>query len=266
MNKRYAVQDIDGGWRGFNITDTITNTTTTCTWAWFGANTNMSKTWDFADTGELMEVERDRFNDFRQALHQDDSFANLQLLMNRRLEQWHAETENKGITEHSLHQVCWSCWDANTSENFTITSDIHYGFDVPWSRRFRYYHNPILSKIARVMGPVIDRLDKILKFNRSAEEIQMEKAQKKAEKLLRVWLTEDEYRYLNSPEGMEIVQEDEIYIVKRKGAMVEAKKEEAKYCVISKDHVAEADETLTKIMMIKTDINHFKKKAQRYGS
>lgn len=263
---RWRIQD-GGSWRdGFTVTDVTSGATTNIDYAFLGTNTTSSATWDFAPLGEMQEVDWQQFSEFRQRLHQDDNFVSQQVMMNRRQRIWHDQTMGSGTTFAGLHHVWRECLDTTDGQRFWITSDVRYGRNVPpMLARLHYRIDPLFRQIRWATRRYKERINKILKLNRSPEEILAEAAQRKSEQLLREWLSEKEYHTLMKLGELEIYNDDEIYIIKKNPqATVTVKKDgkEDEFCLITKEMgYCAGDVLLTKIMMLKTDPENFKKQA-----
>lgn len=261
---RYRVQD-GGRWNdGFTVTDTQTNRTTQIDFGFVGNDTTNSTTWDFAPLGEMREVEGNDFNQFRRQLHQDDQFVERQVMMNRRHEIYHTASETAGTTSNGLHMFSGTFTDPVDGQKFWLSSDLRYGRNKPpFFARLEYYLPRF--KVLRQIKKKLIQINHILKLNRSPEDILREDAERNSKKLLKEWLSDKEYNDLMKLGEMEIYNDDEIYIVKRNpSATVKVKKngKEEEFCLITeKMGYAMGDVLLTKIMMLKTNPENFKKVA-----
>lgn len=256
------------GWRltTSNTTNTATTASTnTLSFAWFGSDADRTSTWEFADLGQFQECEPERFNQWRDRVENDTQYHDQQLLMNRRHDQWHTQTQTTGTTSNSLHLTSGTATDTNGT--FWITSDITRAEDFRlgkiWNNPWIWKLKPILYKIHRLK----QKFNKYLKFNRTAEEIQRQKAEKKSWELVKDWLSPEEFAQLTSKGEMEIQSKEDletIYIVKKDplATVQEIKKgnKVKSMCLISKEAgLATGDALLSKIMLLKTDEKQFKK-------
>jgi len=255
------------GWRlrtsgnlDFNADSTATNT---FSFAWFGSNQDNTGTWDFAPLDEMQESEPDRFEQWRTRLETDSNYHNQQLLMNQRHDIWENSCTD-GTTYDPLRNQTYTATAGSASMflradgTWTVTSDLdrlqstRKWYDRRQFRKIRYH----LSKI-----------NKFLKLNRTAEEIQHEKAEKKSWELVKDWLTVEEFAELTSKGEMEIQSKEDletIYIVKRDPIATVQEVKNGNYvrsmCVISKEiGLPTGDSLLSKIMLLKTDEKQFKK-------
>lgn len=264
---RYRVQDEGGNFKdGFDIYDTQTQKRHKIDFAFCGNDVNQCATWDFAPLGEMQEVDGNGFNSFRTRLHQDDRFIEQQLMMNRRESIFHKAGINKGVTDNGLHMFGGKFRDPQTQSNFFMTSDVRYGKDPPpLLQRMEYQIIPIFKPLIRKTYNTTRWINKYLKLNRSPDDILREYAEKKSKHLLKSWLTEKEYDSLMNLGEMEIYNDDEIYIIKKNPhdtVVVKKGNQKEEFCIIPKNFgYASGDILLTKIMMIKTNPQNFKKVA-----
>jgi len=261
---RWRVQDGGSFNDGFTVTDMQTNTTTQIDYGFVGTDTNASTTWDFAPLCEMREVEGNNFNQFRTQLHQDDQFVERQVMMNRRHAIYQTRSETAGTISNGLHMYSGTFTDPVDGQKFWLSSDVRYGRNKPPLSARIGYHIPT-QKIKWPLLRAKHKINKVLKLNRSPEEILREHAERKSKQLLKQWLSEKEYNDLMQLGEMEIYNDDEIYIVRKSpGATVTVKKngKQDEFCLITeKLGYAMGDILLTKIMMLKTDPEHFKKVA-----
>ena len=275
----------------FQIEDTKTNQKQIIDFKWVGKNMKKTGTWDYAPLTEMQELGIDSFNEFRLKLHQDDDFAEQQIIMNRRHNIWW----EKHKTEKLKYEKSTNYHTHNRSVRIRQAKEIHtrfnnylmkckdidgtsFLFSANLSDKDRTYQDWVVDlgvyKVLQYFNERMDyynslkfRLNLKLKLNLSCEEIQMIKAHKKSENLIREWLSEDELRWLVYQDELKITYEDEIFIVRKDpNALVESIKngKTEKYCVIAKDSgVATGDVLLTKIMLLKTNPALFKKIARQ---
>lgn len=264
---RYQIFDEGGHFKdGFDIYDRQTQQRHKIDFAFCGNDTRQCATWDFAPLCEMREVDGNGFNAFRTRLHQDDNFVERQLMMNRREDIFHRAGQNKGVTDNGLHMFGGQFRDPITQTDFFMTSDVRYGKELPpLLQRIEYRINPIFKPLVRKTHNTTRWINKYLKLNRSPEEILKVYAEKRSKELLKSWLTEKEYESLMNLGEMEIYNDDEIYIVKKnphETVVVKKGDQKEEFCIIPKEYgYAGGDVLLTKIMMIKTDPQNFKKVA-----
>lgn len=266
--QRYIVEDPKNFIDKFKVTDTETNQVVNVQFAFVGKDMKHSATWDYAPIYEMMEIEGGEYDKFRIRMHQDQEFIEQQFIMNRRHDIWYQQTKGKGRIVSGLH--CASAWLIDTDgQDFFLTSDITMPKDyIPSKLIFnlfmRFYP---YEKVEQFLYKIHKFNMKYSKLNLDSSEIQLIKANKKSEELLKEWLSEDEYRWLKYQGELKIQYEDEIYIVKKSPTDrvdVISKTGKERYCMIAKDsHVAGGDILLSKIMMIKTNPKLFKKIAIR---
>jgi len=238
---------------------------------WCGTDMRKTGTWDYAPLWEMHDIGDDSFNEFRLRLHQDESYAQQQLIMNRRHDLWWEKHKTEKIERESAHikfdNYLMRCMDIDGTK-FAFSANLNdkqYMKYPEWLVNKTVYE--ILKKFDECMAfGLIKRLAWKLRLNLSCGDIQMIKAHKKSEDLLKEWLSEDELRWLVYQDELKIQYEDEIFIIKKDPhARVEVIKDgkSEKLCVIAKDSgVAAGDILLTKIMMIKTNPALFKKIAR----
>jgi len=234
-----------------------TVSTNTLSFAWFGSNTDNTGTWDFAPIDELQETEPERFEQWRTRLETDSQYFNQQREMNHRQTIWE-QSANTGTASRD-DAMCYTYTSAGTGNTqWTLTSD----FDrLESTKKWHDKH-----RVIRKLKFKLRNLNKFFKFNRTAEEIQLEKAEKKSWELVKDWLTDEEFAELTSKGEMEIQSKEDletIYIVKKDPlATVQEMKNGNKVksmCVISKEYgLATGDSLLSKIMLLKTDEKQFK--------
>lgn len=180
-----------------------TNTTTSATdstsnifsFAWFGNDTGTTGTWDFAPLDEMSETEPERFQQWRTRIDNDPLYRQQQLQMNQLHDQWYTQWTSSGTA--ATHDFTLRI------DNTTITNDF----------RFHPRMKPE-NKLTRLKN----YLNKFLKLNRTAEEIQQEKAEKKSWELVKDWLSDEEFAELTSKGEMEIQSKEDletIYIIKK---------------------------------------------------
>ena len=230
------------GWQLTTPSNTATTASTnTLSFAWFGNNINSTGTWDFAPLDEMQECEPERFNQWRNRIDTDPFYHRQQLQMNQVHDIWNSTA---GTTTNFTFNV----------NGITMTSDLRL-------------HPRLKSLFPSRISRFVSRLNRYLKFNRTAEEIQREKAEKKSWELVKDWLTDEEFAELTSKGEMEIQSKEDletIYIVKKDPlATVQEIKNGDKVksmCLISKESgLATGDSLLSKIMLLKTDEKQFKK-------
>ncbi len=272
---RFRVQDQGGSFKdGFDVFDTITKQKHKIDFAFAGDDNNRCTTWDFAPLGEMQEVDGGGFDRFRTRLHRDDRFVAQQVMMNRREQIFHEAGKGKGVTSSGLHMFGGRFKDQITHSDFFMTSDVRYGREnAPFLIRLEYQVSPFFKPIVRKIDATKRKINQYLKLNRSPDEILSEYADRKSKQLLKSWLSEKEYDSLMNLGEMEIYNDDEIFIVKKNPhATVKVKKNNGRgdcqlveeFCVIPvKFGYAAGDILLSKIMMIKTDPENFKKVAIR---
>lgn len=260
---RYLVEDTNDSWNGFKITDTKTNEVIDIHYAWYGDDIDHTCTINFAPLCEMIEVEGNSYDKYRLRLHKDQEYAKQQFIINRRHEIWLKQVKGKGRIESGVHCVGAWCKDVD-GKDFYLTSDITMPRDyIPSKVISKLYILLPYQKIQQFHYKLYKFNKKFIKFNLSSEEIQFIKACKKSNKLLKEWLSEDEYRWLMYEGSLEIVHKQETYIIKKEShSMVEVKHVNNKsslYCMIPKDsRTPSGDELLSKILMIKTNPKKFK--------
>ena len=230
-----------------------TDSTTSISFAWFGSNQNNTGTWDYAPLDEFQETEPERFNAWKNRFDTDDSYRQQQIRMNQQHNIWYQQAST-GTTNVHNPLTCYTFTTDGTSGNWTVTSD----FDRFQSTR-KWYDRRSIRNIKNI-------INKYLKLNRTAEEIQQEKAEKKSWELVKEWLSPEEFAELTSKGQMEIQSKEDletIYIVKKDPlATVQEIKKGNKIksmCLISKETgLPTGDSLLSKIMLLKTDEKQFK--------
>lgn len=128
------------------------------------------------------------------------------------------------------------------------------------------------NKIKLALMQIFQKVPKSLKKQMTPEERQLLKAKYKSEKLIRQWLSPDEYRALVVDGEVEMPsaeEDDTIFIVKRDPiAMVDVKKKgeySHKLCLVAEDmEYPIGDQLLSKILLLKTDEKRFKEIAIRH--
>jgi len=234
------------GWR-LRTSTTATDSTNSLSFAWFGSDANNTGTWDYAPLDEFAESEPERFNQWRDRIETDRNYFNQQLNMNRVHDTWHTQ---------------WT----DTCTNAGNTVDFTFNFNGTTMTNDWAYHPRINLNESR-LTKVKNWLNKYLKLNRTAEEIQEERAEKKSWKLVKEWLTKEEFAELTNKGQMEIQSKEDsetIYIVKKDYLATVQEVKKGKHiksmCVIPKEiGLASGDALLSKIMLLKTDEKQFKK-------
>ena len=288
---KYQILENVNRFNDFEIVDINTNQKQRIRFKWCGTNMKQSGTWDYAPLFEMAEIGVDSFNEFRLKLHQDDKYAEQQLIMNRRHDIWWEKHKTEKVkyevsttyTPHNLavrirrpvqfkarfNNYLMKCKDIDgTKYLFSATlTDKEVMTYQEWAVNLGVYK--ILQKYDELISSFNSFTYK-LGLNRTSEQVQMLKAHKKSVKLLRKWLSEDEFRWLVHQDELKVEHEDEIYIIKKDPhsfvEVVKSDKTKEEYCLIPKDSgVAVGDALLSKIMMIKTNPKLFKQVAQKRG-
>ena len=288
---KYQILENVNRFNDFEIVDINTNQKQRIRFKWCGTNMKQSGTWDYAPLFEMAEIGVDSFNEFRLKLHQDDKYAEQQLIMNRRHDIWWEKHKTEKVkyevsttyTPHTLavrirrpvqfkarfNNYLMKCKDIDgTKYLFSATlTDKEVMTYQEWAVNLGVYK--ILQKYDELISSFNSFTYK-LGLNLTSEQVQMLKAHKKSVKLLRKWLSEDEFRWLVHQDELKVEHEDEIYIIKKDPhsfvEVVKSDKTKEEYCLIPKDSgVAVGDALLSKIMMIKTNPKLFKQVAQKRG-
>ena len=261
-NQRYVVEDPQNFLCRFKVTDSITNEVVDVNMCFVGKDMKHSTTWDYAPLFEMSDLQGGDFEQFRLKLHQDENYCKEQFIMNRRINMWEDEARGRGKQVSGLR--CYSAWMRDIDGDFYITSDITKPrYMIPGKLTCKLFRNMPHPRIDSILYKLWNFNKQYARFNLSCEEIQLEKANKKSQELLKEWLSEDEYRWLNYQGQLEIEHEDEIYIVKKSPSsrveVIDKDKKSSKYCMIAKDSkTADGDVLLSKILMIKTNPKLFK--------
>lgn len=245
------------GWT-WQTTETDSGTTPIqLSFAWFGSNTNSTGTWDYAPLDEFSETEPERFNKWQDRMERDPQYRRQQIEMNRRQNIWHDNAVTNGTTRDSIMCYTYSTTGAN-NEHWILTSDFDRFYETrPWYQKYKPFRKLLELPV---------KLNKFFKFNRTAEEIQQERAEKKSWKLVKEWLTLEEFAELTSKGEMEIQSKEDletIYIIKKDplATVQEVKKGKnvKSMCIIPKEqNLPSGDALLSKIMLLKTDERQFK--------
>jgi len=94
---RYDITDPKHPLDEFTITDSKNLESVKIHFAWLGGNMKKTGTWDFAPLCEMTECDHGGYEEFRLKLHQDDDFAEQQLIMNRRHDIWWEKHKHEKI-------------------------------------------------------------------------------------------------------------------------------------------------------------------------
>jgi len=285
---RYDITDQRNTFEGFTITDSVTKEIVVIHFAWVGKYMDKTGTWEYCPLCEMTEVDHQGFDKFRLRLHQDEEFAKQQMIMNRRHDIWwdlHKEEKvvarkpRRGAEGYSTLHTKFNnysirCKDID-GKKFLFSGSLKdkkiYETHPEWlieSRLWMLYRE--YQESIRKANRLISRICWRLKINLSFEDVQMFKAYERSNKLLKEWLTEDEYRWLVCQGELRIKHEDETFIIKKesfsKVEVVNKNNEKSSYCFITRDSgVTDPDILLTKILMIKTNPKKFKEIAIRSG-
>lgn len=129
--------------------------------------------------------------------------------------------------------------------------------------------NQVLEQPTRISETARDRIRKEEEEERVK---QIQKANKRAEQLLKSWLSPEEYNYLQEHEELQIPSKkepDTIYIVKkREYEMVTVRKnneDSHRLCIHNNEGHVNDDGLLSKILLLKTDEEQFLKIANRHN-
>ena len=271
----------------FHVEDLETKQKQEIHFKWCGTDMRKTGTWDYAPLWEMHDIGDDSFDEFRVKLHQDEGYAEQQLIMNRRHDLW--------WEKHKTEKIIYETLTGNTPINLPVAINDPVEYDTKFDNylikckdidgtKFLFSASLLDKKIMtypewlinKTVYNILKQLDQNLAFglvkkiawklrlNLSCDDIQMLKAHKRSEELLKEWLSEDELRWLVYQDELKIQYEDEIFIVKKNpSARVEVIKDGKtveSLCVITKDSgVAAGDALLSKIMMLKTNPVLFKK-------
>jgi len=287
---KYQINENINRFDDFEIIDTVTDLKQRVRFKWCGKNMEKSGTWDYAPLFEMREIGgSDSLDEFRLKLHQDDKYAEQQLIMNRRHDIWWEKHKSEKIkyetsTTYAPHNLSvrirrpvqyntrfnnylMKCYDIDGTKFFfsaTLTDKEVMTYQ-EWAVNLGVY------KVFQKFNEFMDSFNSFsykLKLNLTSDQIQMLKAHKRSEKLLREWLSEDELRWLVYQDELKITYEDEIFIIKKDPhsfvEVIKSDNTKESYCMIPKDSgVAVGDALLSKIMMIKTNPKLFKEIAQK---
>jgi len=267
--RRFRIADNQWG-DGFNVTDTTAGTTTQLSYnyvntsssgsfrSWEGSTHNGVDTWNFAPLCEQREVDPQGFIDFRQRLHTDDQFVADQLREQQRL----GEPSRRA------------------GPNLSLMGRIRQRI---YDRRFRLEREDLETDEFELLDIYPNLLERFIMSSKWKAEVAQTRKENKARleikrrananslKLLKKYLTPNEYKDLIDDGLLKIQTGDETYLIsKSPGATVKVidKKGRTKgnFCLITEEMgYAIGDVLLTKIMMIKTDPNNFKRIAINRG-
>ena len=269
QRRRFRIADNQWG-DGFNVTDTTAGTTTQLSYnyvnttssgsfrSWEASTHGGVDTWNFAPLCEQREVDPQGFNTFRQRLHTNDQFVEDQLR-----EQGRLQLKQRG-----------------PPRNLSLMGRIRRRV---YDRRFRLERGDFVREefeLLDIYPNILERL--IMSSSWKAEVAQTRKENKvrleikrrahaKSLKLLKAWLTPNEYRDLMDDGVLKIQSGDETFHIKKSpGDTVKVVDKQGRtrgnFCLITEEMgYALGDVLLTKIMMIKTDPNNFKRIAINRG-
>lgn len=161
--------------------------------------------------------------------------------------------------------------DDTSSTTFTASNTLDFTFH--YTQSFNW--NGLNDKSARIkhaLMNIFEKVPKSIKKQMTREEKKLIKAKYKSEKLLKQWLSPDEYKSLRLDGEVELPSmedDDTIFIVKKDPQqMVDVKKKGTyshKLCVVAKDYdYPVGDQLLSKILLLKTDEKKFKELAIKH--
>ena len=269
---RYTVEDGSKIYKRFTNDFTITDTWTDEEWdvhfAWLGKDMRKTGTWDYAPLAEMNDCEGQEYDKFRIKLHQDQKFVEQQLTMLRRYHIWWEKHKTEIRTKDELRthfdNDSMVCRDVdNTKYIFSgnpLDKELNDSYPIWLLNKDIFFLLKKYKKTHSLLSRILWRLQ----INLSAEDKQLWRAHKNSEKLLRQWLSEDEFRWLVHQGELTIKHDDETYIIHKRSTAnvihIDKNNHKSKYCLIAKSPDAPiGDELLAKILMIKTEPERFKK-------
>jgi hypothetical protein len=238
----------------------------------------------YAPLDEMSEVEPENLTTFRDRFDNEPGFAQEQYLMQTRMENMTADTTGATTNDYlcfntsGTSSTVWSQLDYRVPTGDNITWTTTGTGDINWTGNIRLGIDDFsdAGKIRNALMQIFEKVPKSIKKLMTKDEKKLIKAKYKSEKLLRQWLSADEYRSLRLKGELEIPSkenEDEIFIVKKSPhEMVDVKSKKNnmahkhKLCVVAEDmDYPIGDQLLSKILLLKTDEKEFRRLAIKHG-
>ncbi|MGI0023231.1 MAG: hypothetical protein ACRD9Q_10270 [Nitrososphaeraceae archaeon] len=281
---RYDITDSEQPLDTFTITDSKTLESMKIHFAWVGENMNKTGTWDYAPLSEMSELEHGGYEQFRIRLHQDDKFAEQQLIMNRRHDIWWDKHKTERIkvrkprrgktgytTLHTqFNNYTLRCQDSD-GKKYLFSGSLEdkkiYETHPEWLIESRVWSIFCQYRLAKQKAnSLLKRFLWRMKINLSSEEHELFKSYERSGKLLKEWLTEDELRWLIHQGELQIKHDEETFIIKKEAystvKVIDSNKKVSEYCMVLKQYGGtDIDLLLSKILMVKTNPKKFKEVA-----